>query len=107
MFVVSVALIGLVLAIFLTTSVVLIFSITFLIVVLITATVTHFVSLLNIKIKTRCIFAPRFPFYTFFPKKKLKRILFAMTSYLHWLAAFLGVKWQPQCMTVWLPYKPA
>ncbi|EMH28070.1 hypothetical protein HMPREF1421_01118 [Helicobacter pylori GAM265BSii] len=47
MFVVSVALIGLVLAIFLTTSVVLIFSITFLIVVLITTTVTHFVSLLN------------------------------------------------------------
>ncbi|EMH06545.1 hypothetical protein HMPREF1408_00363 [Helicobacter pylori GAM245Ai] len=47
MFVVSVALIGLVLAIFLTTSVVLIFSITFLIVVLITATVTHFISLLN------------------------------------------------------------
>ncbi|EMJ39655.1 hypothetical protein HMPREF1433_01222 [Helicobacter pylori GAMchJs117Ai] len=47
MFVVSVALISLVLAIFLTTSVVLIFSITFLIVVLITATVTHFVSLLN------------------------------------------------------------
>ncbi len=45
MFMVSVALIGLVLAIFLTTSVVLIFSVTFLIVVLITATVTHFVSL--------------------------------------------------------------
>lgn len=45
MLVVSVALIGLVLAIFLTTFVVLIFSITFLIVVLITATVTHFVSL--------------------------------------------------------------
>ncbi len=45
MFVVSVALISLVLAIFLTTSVVLIFSVTFLIVVLITATVTHFVSL--------------------------------------------------------------
>ncbi len=45
MFVVSVALINLVLAIFLTTSVVLIFSVTFLIVVLITATVTHFVSL--------------------------------------------------------------
>ncbi|EJC42506.1 putative membrane protein [Helicobacter pylori Hp M2] len=44
---VSVALIGLVLAIFLTTSVVLIFSITFLIVALIIATVTHFVSLLN------------------------------------------------------------
>ncbi|EMH12303.1 hypothetical protein HMPREF1413_01265 [Helicobacter pylori GAM252Bi] len=44
---VSVALIGLVLAIFLTTSVVLIFSITFLIVVLITATVTHLISLLN------------------------------------------------------------
>ncbi len=45
MFVVSVALIGLVLAIFLTTFVVLIFSITFLIVVLIAATVTHLVSL--------------------------------------------------------------
>lgn len=45
MFVVSVALIGLVLAIFLITFVVLIFSITFLIVVLITATVTHCVSL--------------------------------------------------------------
>lgn len=45
MFVVSVTLIGLVLAIFLTTFVVLIFSVTFLIVVLITATVTHFVSL--------------------------------------------------------------
>ncbi len=45
MLVVSVALISLVLAIFLTTFVVLIFSITFLIVVLITATVTHLVSL--------------------------------------------------------------
>ncbi len=45
MLVVSVALISLVLAIFLTTFVVLVFSITFLIVVLITATVTHCVSL--------------------------------------------------------------